>query len=279
MHISKTKRTVEKTVVYFLLLIGLVVVLMPFIWMVSTSLKDISQTFTTKINIIPKKIIWMNYINVWKVLPFGRFFLNSFLVSTIITVVQVFICSMAAFAFSRLQWPGRDKVFVLYLAAMMIPGQVILIPDFLIVRFLGAINSLQGIILPQLFGVFGVFLLRQFFLTIPFSLDEAAIIDGCGYFKIYTNIILPLAKPGLAAMSVFSFMFSWNNFLWPLVVINDETKYTLPLGIVSFQGQFSTDWPMMMAAACLAMLPILIIYAFAQKYFIEGIALTGMANA
>lgn len=279
LRVPNGRRTAARVCVYFCLIAGLAVVLIPFLWMISTSLKDIGQTLTTEIHFIPREILWSNYVKVWSVLPFGHFFLNSLLVSAAVTVLQLFTCSLAAYAFSRLRWPGRDTVFVLYLAAMMIPGQVILIPDFIIIRFLGAINQLSGVILPQIFSVFGVFLLRQFFLTIPASLEEAAVIDGCSHFRIYSRIILPLAKPGIATLGVFSFMFSWNNFLWPLVVLNDQAKYTVPLGILSFQGQFSTDWPMMMTAACLAMLPILLLYAFAQRYFIEGIALTGMANS
>lgn len=279
MYSKKKSYRVRNAIIYFLLLTGLVVMLMPFIWMVSTSLKELGKTFTTRIIFIPDKILWQNYIEVWKLLPFGRFFMNSFIVSVTITLLQLFLCSMAAYAFARLQWPGRDKVFLLYLAAMMIPGQVILIPNFLIIKFIGAIDSYTGVILPQVFSVFGTFLLRQFFLTIPSSLEEAAIIDGCGYFKIFLKIILPLSKPGLAALGVFAFMFSWNNFLWPLVVLYKESMFTLPIGILSFQGQFSTNWPLMMAGACQAMLPILIIYAFGQKYFIEGISLTGLANA
>ena len=279
MKSRKKSQRIVNGVIYSLLGIGLIAMLMPFIWMLSTSLKELSKTFTTRIVFIPDRIIWSNYTEVWRLLPFGRFFFNSLIVSVTITVLQLFLCSMAAYAFSRLEWPGRDKVFLLYLAAMMIPGQVILIPNFLTIKLLGGIDTYWGVIIPQLFGVFGTFLLRQFFLTIPATLEEAAIIDGCGYFKIYRSIILPLSKPGLAALGVFAFMFSWNNFLWPLVVLNKELMFTLPIGILSFQGQFSTNWPLMMAGACQAMLPILLIYAFGQKYFIEGISLTGMANA
>lgn len=279
MRSSKKKKFIGNTIIYFLLITGLIVMLMPFVWMLSTSFKELSDTFTTRIDLIPDKVMWSNYVDVWKLLPFGRFYLNSFIVSVTVMLLQLFFCSMAAYAFARLQWPGRDKVFLLYLAAMMIPGQVILIPNFLIIKLLNGINTYWGVILPQLFSVFGTFLLRQFFMTIPSSLEEAAIIDGCGHFKIYSSIILPLSKPGLSALGVFAFMFSWNNFLWPLVVLNRETMFTLPLGILSFQGQYSTNWPLMMAAACQAMLPILIIYAFGQKYIIESISMTGLANA
>lgn len=279
MKSKKNARLRVNIILYFFLFSGLLVMLTPFMWMLSTSLKELGKTFTTKIVLIPDKIVWSNYIEVWRILPFEKFFINSFIVSIIVTIVQLLLCSLAAYAFARLQWPGRDKVFLLYLAAMMVPSQVTLIPNFLMVKLLGGIDSYWGVILPQVFSVFGTFLLRQFFLTIPLSLEEAAIIDGCSHFKIYRSIILPLAKPGLAALGVFAFMFSWNNFLWPLVILNKESMFTLPIGILSFQGQFSTNWPLMMAGASQAMIPILIIYAIGQKYFIEGISLTGLANS
>jgi multiple sugar transport system permease protein len=185
---------------------------------------------------------------------------------------------MAAFAFARLKWPGRDKVFVVYLAAMMIPGQVTMIPNFLLVRMLGGFDTYWGLILPQSFGVFSVFLLRQFFRGIPQSLEEAAIIDGASKWRIYASIIMPLSKSSLAALAVFAFMFSWNNFLWPLVITSKASMFTLPIGLMSFQGQYATDFPMMMAAACLSMLPILLLYSVAQRHFIEGITLTGFGS-
>jgi multiple sugar transport system permease protein len=264
---------------YACLTLALVVVLLPFLWMVSTSLKSLQETFSTRLDFIPLVPRWENYGRVWSILPFARYFLNSLIVAGCTTVIQVALGSLAAYGFGRLEWPGRDKVFVVYLAAMMIPGQVIMIPNFLLMSALGGLDTYAGIILPQSFTVFGVFLLRQFFKTIPKSLEDAALMDGCGHGRIYARIILPLAKPGLAALGVFSFMFSWNNFLWPLVVSYRESIFTLPIGLLSFQGQFSTDYPLMMAAACQAMLPILILYAIAQRYFIEGVAMTGQANA
>jgi multiple sugar transport system permease protein len=264
--------------ILLLLVAGLIAVLFPFVWMLSTSLKALSATFTTRIHLFPSPALWGNYVKVWKILPFGTFYLNSVIVSATITLAQLLLCSLAAYAFARLQWPGRDVVFLIYLAAMMIPSQVTLIPNFLFMRILGGIDHYWGIILPQVFTVFGTFLLRQFFLTIPKSLEEAALMDGCSHMRIYARIIMPLAKPGLAALGVFAFMFSWNNFLWPLVVSYRESMFTLPIGLLSFVGQFSTDFPLMMAAACQAMLPVLILYAIAQKRFVEGITLTGLAN-
>lgn len=278
LHSRRVRRLIGDAAVFILLVGGLIVVLFPFLWMLSTSLKALSATFTTRIHLLPLPPLWGNYLKVWKILPFGIFYMNSVIVSGSITLAQLLLCSLAAYAFARLQWPGRDVVFLLYLAAMMIPSQVTLIPNFLFMRILGGIDRYWGIILPQVFTVFGTFLLRQFFMTIPKSLEEAALMDGCSHIRIYARIIIPLSRPGLAAMGVFSFMFSWNNFLWPLVVAYRESMFTLPIGLLSFVGQFSTDFPLMMAAACQAMLPVLVLYAIAQKRFVEGITLTGLAN-
>ena len=275
----KTTKKRSASLTYAVLILGLMVVLLPFAWMISTSLKPLSEVFSTSLRLIPRKPEWRNYIKIWSELPFGRYYINSFIVSIASTVVQLSLGSMAAFAFARLRWPGRDKLFVVYLAAMMIPGQVTMIPNFLIVRALGGFDKYWGLVLPQSFGVFGVFLLRQFFKAIPSSLEEAATIDGASPWKIYASIILPLSKNGLAALGVFAFMFSWNNFLWPLVITSKNSMFTLPIGLLSFQGQYSTDFPMMMAAACLSMLPVLALYAVAQRHFIEGVALTGLANS
>ena len=275
---TRARRLAGDVAVFALLLAGLVVVLFPFVWMVSTSLKTLPSTFTTRIHLIPRPAVWQNYLKVWAILPFGAFYLNSVIVSATVTVAQLLLCSLAAYAFARLPWPGRDGVFLLYLAAMMIPSQVTLIPNFLFLTFLRGIDHYWGIIVPQVFTVFGTFLLRQFFRTIPRSLEEAAHMDGASHFRIYAQVILPLSTPGLAALGVFAFLFSWNNFLWPLVAVYRESLFTLPIGLLSFIGQFSTDFPLMMAAACLAMLPVLVLYAIAQKRFVEGITLTGLAN-
>jgi multiple sugar transport system permease protein len=270
---------IAKAVVYAFLVVGLAIVLLPFAWMLSTSLKSLAATFTTQVEFIPKRPLWSNYSRVWSILPFGTFYLNSLIVAAIVTASQIFLSSLAAYGFARLSWPGRDKAFILYLAAMMIPGQVVLIPNFLAVSSLGGVDRYWGLIVPQVFTVFGTFLLRQSFKTIPASLEEAALMDGASRARIYASVIMPLSKPAIAALGVFSFMFSWNNFLWPLVVTSKERMFTLPIGLLSFQGQYTTDFPLMMAAACQAMLPVLILYAAAQKYFIEGVALTGMANS
>lgn len=262
--------------VYALLIIGVIVVIVPFLWMISTSLKSLSDTLSPGFHFFPEKIVWSNYARVWELLPFGRFVVNSFIVSVSVTTIQILTSSLAAYAFSRLRWRGRDALFVLYLSSLMLPMQIAMIPNFFTLRVLNMIDTHASVILPQSFTVFGTFLLRQFFMTIPNSLQDAATIDGCSNLRIYWQIIMPLAKPGLLTLGVFSFMFSWNNFLWPLIMLNTRQRFTLPLGIVSFQGQFGTDWPVMMAAAFQSLIPVLVIYSFAQKRFIEGVAMSGL---
>lgn len=275
-HGRRYRRLAHKLVTYFLLGLGLVIVLTPFLWMLSTSLKSMSEALSVDFSFLPRDVRWENYTEVWRLLPFGRFFVNSFIVSISVTTLQVGLSSMAAYAFARLQWPGRDIVFVVYLSSLMLPMQIAMIPNFFLLRTLGAVDTYLSVILPQSFVVFGTFLLRQFFLSIPRSLQDAALIDGAGHFRIYALIVMPLAKPGLATLGVFSFMFSWNNFLWPLIMLNSQRLFTLPLGLVSFQGQFSTNWPLMMAAACQSMIPVLILYGLAQRHFIEGVTITGL---
>lgn len=269
-------KAIRNIIAYSLLVLGLVVVLTPFLWMISTSLKTMNEALSTRFHFLPQEYAWTNYATVWEVLPFGRFMVNSFIVSIGVTIIQIVTSSMAAYAFSRLKWRGRDAVFVLYLSSLMLPMQIAMIPNFFLLRTVNLIDTHVSVILPQAFTVFGTFLLRQFFLAIPQSLQDAAVIDGCGHSRIYWRIIMPLARPGLVTLGVFSFMFSWNNFLWPLIMLNSKELFTLPLGLVSFQGQFSTDWPVMMAAACQSLVPILVIYFVAQKSFVEGISLTGI---
>jgi multiple sugar transport system permease protein len=273
---SGARLVVHKVVVYALLGLGLIVVLTPFLWMLSTSFKTMSEALSVNFSFLPKELVWENYVEVWRLLPFGRFFVNSFVVSIAVTSLQVGLSSMAAYAFARLTWPGRDIVFVFYLASLMLPMQIAMIPNFFLLRTLGAVDTYASVVLPQSFVVFGTFLLRQFFLSIPKSLQDAALIDGAGHFLIYSRVVMPLAKPGLATLGVFSFMFSWNNFLWPLIMLNSQELFTLPLGLVSFQGQFSTNWPLMMAAATQSMVPVLILYGIAQRHFIEGVTITGL---
>lgn len=275
---SKKSKFISNGTTYVLLIIGGIIMLVPFIWMILTSVKTLEETFSLNVTLLPKHFILDNYKQVWSLLPFGRFFINSFIVSFCVTIGQIILCSLSAYAFARLEFPGRDKLFLLYLAALMIPSQVMLVPNFIIVKYLHLTDNLAGVIIPQLFSVFGTFLLRQFFLSIPKEIEEAARIDGCGFFGTYLRIILPMSKSALTILGLFAFMSSWNSFLWPLIVLNKESNYTVPIGLVTFQGQFTTNWPIMMAAACQSMIPVIIVYIFAQKYIIEGISLTGFGG-
>lgn len=219
-----------------------------------------------------------NYRETLRIVPFGRYYLNSAIVSVTVTLLQILISSLAAFAFARLRFRGRDAIFVLYLATLMIPFPVTLIPNFLIVKNLGWYNTYQALIVPALFSVFSTFLLRQYYRTLPMDLDEAARMDGASSFRIWLQIVLPLSGPVLAALAIFVFQGVWNDFLWPLVVTSSETMRTIPVGLAAFVGQYSTAWGLLMAGAVIALLPVLVIYILAQKWFVQGITLSGMGG-
>lgn len=277
---SPFKRAVQRGLLFVFLLIGAVSMAAPFLWMIATSLKESSQVFVeNKVwwqEWIPTSFVWQNYLKVWDVVPFARFYINSIIVSILITIGQVTTSAMAAYAFARLNFPGRDRIFFGYLATMMIPGAVTMIPVFILLRHLGWLDTYKALILPGIFTAYGTFMLRQFFLTLPKDLEDAAKIDGCSYRRIFWHIILPLSKPALATLTTFTFMGSWMNLMWPLIVVNTQTKYTLPVGLAYFQGVHGTDWSLLMAASMMMILPILIVFLFNQRFFVEGIKLTGI---
>ncbi|WP_307336932.1 carbohydrate ABC transporter permease [Caldalkalibacillus uzonensis] len=252
------------------------IMIVPFLWMISTSLKSKGATMVLPPQWIPDEISLDNYIRVAEVFPVEKFLLNSIIVAVFTTVGQLLLCSMAAYVFARIQFKGRETLFLLYLATLMVPTQVTMIPQFILMKYLGWLDTYQALIVPGVFSAFGTFLLRQSFLTIPKSLEEAAFIDGASHFRVYWQIILPLAKPALATLAVFSFMQSWNNFLWPLIIISDRNMMTLPLGLSMLHGRWETDWNLMMAGVVISVIPILSVYLFAQKYFIRGITLSGL---
>lgn len=277
---SPFKRAAQRSILFILLLLGAISMAAPFLWMISTSLREANQVFVDNRvwwqEWIPTSFVWQNYLKVWEVVPFARFYVNSIVVSVLITAGQVTTSAMAAYAFARLRFPGRDKLFFGYLATMMIPGAVTMIPVFILLRHLGWIDSYKALILPGIFSAYGTFMLRQFFLTLPKDLEDAAKIDGCSYRRIFWHIILPLSKPALATLTTFTFMGSWMNLMWPLIVVNTHTKYTLPVGLAYFQGVHGTDWVLLMAASMMMILPILIVFLFNQRFFVEGIKLTGI---
>jgi multiple sugar transport system permease protein len=266
----------QQIVAHVMLAIGAVTMVIPFLWMLSTSLKSDRQAYIFPPIWIPTPIVWANYGTVWEALPFDRFLINSAIVSILVTLGQLTTCSMGAFAFARLRFPGRDRLFVLYLATMMIPFQVTMIPVFILVKSFRWLDTYQALVIPMIFSAYGTFLLRQFFMTIPSELEDAAKIDGCSYWRIFWNIILPLSKPALATLGIFVFMWSWNNFLWPLLVVNSLEMKTLPLGLAYFLGQYTIYWNLLMAGTTIALVPVLVAFFLAQRYFVEGITLTGL---
>ncbi|MFQ6096485.1 MAG: carbohydrate ABC transporter permease [Armatimonadota bacterium] len=207
---------------------------------------------------------------------FFAFYLNSIFVAVVVTLGQVFTSAMAAYAFARLNFPLRDKLFLGYLGTMMIPVVVTMIPNFILLRHFHMIDTYWALILPPLFSAYGTFMLRQFFLTIPTDLEDAARIDGCNRWQIFCNVILPLSKPALATLTVFVFLGSWNNYMWPLIVINSPEKKTLPIGLQSFMGLYQTEWTLLMAASMMVMLPVILVFIFGQRYFVRGIVLSGL---
>lgn len=259
-----------------LLIIGAGFMVMPFLWMLSTSLKNSTDVFTYNIRWLPSPISLEGYRRVWTEIPFARMYFNSFFVSSVVTASQLITCTLAAYAFARLRFPGRDALFMGYLATMMVPFQATMIPAFLLMRWLRLLDTYYALTLPFLAGAFGTFLLRQFFLSIPRSLEEAAIIDGCTRFQVLYRIIVPLSKPALSALGLFVFMFSWNDFTWPLIVTNRPLMRTIQVGLALLRSEIGTDWPILMAATALATVPILLCFVVAQNQFIRGITLTGL---
>ena len=260
---------------HLVLLLFLVVMLGPFLWLISTAFKQFGDVFAYPPKIIPDNFTWDNFARVFNSFSLVRYFTNSVIVTLLRTLGMLITSSMAAYAFARLEFPGREKIFIIYLATLMIPFQVVMIPLFIIMRSFGWVDTYQALILPGAFNALGVFLLRQFFLTLPKSLEESAFIDGASYFTIFTRIILPLAKPGLATLSVLSFLWSWNDFLWPLIIIDSDHMNTITLAISKFQGYYFTEWNLLMAATLIALIPTIFIYVVAQNYFVEGIATSG----
>jgi multiple sugar transport system permease protein len=265
------------TLITLVLLIGAGLMMLPFLWMFSTSLRDAAESFSLPPMWLPTQVHSENYQSVLSGLPLIQFVINSVKIATLITLGQLATCSLAAFAFARLRFPGRDVLFGVLLGSLMVPIQVTIIPIFIIVRILGLLDTHESLIIPSLVSAFGVFLLRQFFLTIPTELEDAARIDGAGFFTIYRRIFLPLAGPGLSALAIFTFNFHWNEFFRPLLFLSTWERMTLPLGLTIMRGYLGTgNVAAIMAGISLAIIPILIIFLLAQRYLIEGITLTGL---
>ncbi len=257
-----------------LLAIGATVMILPYYWMFITSIKPPEEIHTYPPQFFVRHPTWQPYVDLFRLLPMGRSLFNSLFVATAVTLSNVVFCSLAGYAFSKLRFPGRDGMFFTLLASMMIPWQVNLIPGYLIVRSLGWLNTFWALIIPKLALPFGIFLCRQYIMSIPNDLIEAARIDGCTEFGIYRRVILPLITPALATLSIFTFLAQWNDFVWPLVVIHSSSMRTVPLTISVLNGQFGTNFAMVMAGAVVVTVPVIAIFLVFQRQFLKGVVLT-----
>jgi multiple sugar transport system permease protein len=252
------------------------VMVFPFLWEFLTSLKSLGESTSVPPVILPSRWRWENYDRVFEAIPFAQQFLNTVIITVGRVAGQLLFCSLAAFAFARLTFRGRNVIFILFLSILMVPPQLYVIPQYQIMESLGWLNSLKALIVPGLFSAFGVFLLRQFFLALPRELEDAARIDGCNPLQMYWYVMLPLVRPGLIALGVLTTIWSWNDLLWPLIVNTDPEKMPLSAGLASLQGQRLTDFPVLMAGALLASLPMIVLFTVMQRHFIDSIATTGM---
>jgi multiple sugar transport system permease protein len=276
-HTAKMKAW--RTSIYVMLVLGAVVFVLPFLWMVSTALKDSREVFTFPPTFLPASLQWHNFVDGWTVLPFTRFLLNTLLITALAVIGNMVSCILPAYAFARLEARGKKVAFALMLTTMMIPVEVTLVPTFVAFSRLGMVNTFWPLILPAWFGyAYFIFLLRQFFMTIPKEYDEAARIDGAGYFRVLWSIVLPQAKPAIATVAIFAFVGNWNNLLAPIIYLRSQEKFTLALGLQLFQGQYQTFYNQMMAVALITLLPILVIFLLAQRTFIQGANLSGIGG-
>jgi len=272
---AKREFTTKLFVFILLVLVGITTTI-PFIWMVLTSFKTHIETLSIPMTFFPARFMWENYVDVFNRFNFLTYYRNTVMVAAGVAIPQILLSAMAAYAFARLEFPGKNIIFVSLMAALMVPMQMILVPRFVLMMQLGWVDTLTGVIVPTIPSIFATFFIRQHIMTIPKELDESAYIDGCGHPRIFASIILPLCKPTLAAMAILAVTFAWNSLLWPLIVLNSMSNFTLPLGINAFRGQFATYYNFMMAGATVSVVPILIVFLVGQRYFLEGIATTGI---
>jgi len=271
-------KVLKTVLLYAVLGLCAAIFITPFLWMLQASVKNTAQIFAFPPKLLPNPVVWRNYIRAWTAVPLARFYLNSIIVAGSVAFAQVVTSAMAAYVFARLSFPFKNVIFVFFLAIMMIPIQVTVIPLFIIVKTLGLIDSYGALILPFLAYPFGTFLLRQFFLTIPREIEDAARADGCPRLRILVQIIAPLSKSALFTLGMLAFMFIWNSFFWPLLVTNTEKHFTIQVGLAMLRTQLimEVDWGLLMAATVISILPVLIFYMFTQKQIIKGITLTGL---
>ena len=272
----KKTSTRNHLLIHILLIAGIAVTVFPFLWMVFTSFKTLPESMQIPPPILPEHWQFDSYKYVLEILPFGKVYINTIVVTIITVLVQVAFCTMAAYGFARIDFPFKNAIFMILLSILMVPGQIFLIPQYLIIQNLGLINTLPGLFLPNLFSAFGTFLLRQFFMSLPKELEEAALLDGCNRFQIFGKIMLPLVQPGIVALVIFTAKFAWNDFMWPLIVNTDPAKMTLAPALSTLKGQYATNYPAQMAGAVMAVIPMIVLFFIFQKQFIEGVAQSGI---
>lgn len=270
------KKLLYQGSLYLILVAAAIVTLFPFVWMLLTSFKPEAEIVSYPPRLWPETFSMEQYVNIWSRIPFLTLFRNSVLFAVGVTLISLLFDSMTAFAFSRLHFPGRDKWFILVLVALMIPIQVTMIPLFLLLNKWGWLNTFHGLIVPRATNAFGIFMLRQFFIGLPKELDESARMDGCSEFRLYATIILPLAKPALASLAVFHLMYNWNDLMWPLIITSTQEMRTIPAGLALFMGQHVVEYGVLTAGVAISLAPLLVAFLFAQKYFVQGIAFTGL---
>lgn len=262
---------------HLILIVGAAFVVVPFLWMFTTSLQSRAETYTNT-SILPSSWHWENYVHAWEAVPFGQYYLNSIIMAVGIVTGHLVLDALAAYAFARLEFPLKNVIFVILLAALMVPTFVTIIPAYAIVADLGWIDSYAGLIVPRLADVFGIILLRQYFASIPLELEDAARIDGCGRIGTFFRIIVPLSTPAFATLAIFSFLFAWNDFLWPLLVTNTDEVRTIQIGLASFVGRYGTSWNYLMAGTLTATIPSIVVFLIFQRALVRGIAATGMKD-
>lgn len=273
----RTRDRTARVVLYVILGLGLLVVVGPFLWMALSSVKPEAEIRAVPPTWLPETFTLQNYRDLFNRLDFPLYFFNSTLVAALVTAGNLLFCSLLGYALAKLRYPGKRALFLVVLGMLMVPGMVTFVPQFVLVSNLGLANSYAGLVLPFLAGPFGVFLMRQFLLSIPDDLLEAARVDGAGEFRIFWQVVLPLCRPALATLGILTFLGSWNNFLWPLVVATTEDKYTLPVALALYSiGQHKTDYALLLAGAVVVVLPVLVVFLVMQRYFLRGIATTGL---
>lgn len=261
---------------YVVLILGGLVMIIPFLWMISTSLKAPGTALTSPPQIIPSQPTLESYRRVAEAVPLAQMFANSVIATSIAVAVQLITSAFSAYAFARMHWRGRDAVFFLYLATLMVPAQVTITPLFILTQRLGWVDTYQGLIAPSLISAFGTFLLRQAMLAVPREYEEAAFLDGGNHWTVFRHVVLPMVQPSLATLVVFAVMGTWNSFLWPLFITRDERLMTLPVGLAMLHGRYTTEWSMVMAGAVITVVPIIVVFLFAQRSFVRGVALSGL---